>query len=114
MFPQTTTPIHEYTTYTNTNTNIYICINFKQQMYSEDMKDFVVKVHAKSGIDPDGTFLPACINPCLAPEPRHGIPEALDEVWRGGGVGAAAFVGGGGLICCRRRLSLQRGPARCC
>jgi len=40
--------------------------NHHPQMFSEEMKDFLVKVFEKSGISPDGTYLPAAIHPCIA------------------------------------------------
>lgn len=48
-------------------------------MYNESSKDFMVKVFAKSGISPTGTYLPAAINPLIAKEPCNSIPAALEE-----------------------------------
>ncbi|KAF8069577.1 KCS2 [Scenedesmus sp. PABB004] len=48
-------------------------------MYSDAAKDFMVKVVTRSGLSSNGTFLPAAINPLLAPEPRHDMATALEE-----------------------------------
>lgn len=49
------------------------------QMYSEEVKDFMVKVLEKSGLNPEGTFLPAAINPLLTSEPKNDMATALLE-----------------------------------
>eukprot|EP00775_Hariotina_reticulata_P006451 gene6451-6680_t len=48
-------------------------------MYSEGMKDFMVKVVERSGLSQSGTYLPAPINPMITPEPRNDITAALQE-----------------------------------
>lgn len=48
-------------------------------MYSEDMKDFMVKVVTRSGLSQKGTYLPPSINPILAKEPHNDMATALKE-----------------------------------
>lgn len=48
-------------------------------MYSEDVEEFMMKVLRKSGLSTDGTYLPACIHPCLTKDPRHDLEEGRKE-----------------------------------
>ncbi|KAF6265202.1 FAE1/Type III polyketide synthase-like protein-domain-containing protein [Scenedesmus sp. NREL 46B-D3] len=45
-------------------------------MYSEDMKDFMVKVVSRSGLSQKGTYLPKAINPIHAREPINDMATA--------------------------------------
>jgi len=38
------------------------------QMYSPEMKDFMVKVVSRSGLSQNGTYLPPAIHPQLTPQ----------------------------------------------
>lgn len=48
-------------------------------MYSRDMRDFMVKVFEKSGINPRGTYLPAAIHPAHVQEPKYDMDTAMIE-----------------------------------
>ncbi len=39
----------------------------------------MMKVLRKSGLSTDGTYLPACIHPCLVKDPRHDLEEGRRE-----------------------------------
>lgn len=51
----------------------------KWPMYSEDMKDFMEKVHIKSGLAEDGTYLPESIHPVHNTCPRYDMDTARKE-----------------------------------
>jgi hypothetical protein len=48
-------------------------------MYSEEAKDFLVKVLERSGLSAKGTYLPAAIHPQLSPEPKYDMDTAMLE-----------------------------------
>ncbi|KAJ9525632.1 FAE1/Type III polyketide synthase-like protein-domain-containing protein [Haematococcus lacustris] len=48
-------------------------------MYSEDMKDFMLKVFVKSGIGMESTFLPKAIHPKHTSEPTNDMTSAMKE-----------------------------------
>lgn len=49
------------------------------QMYSESMKDFMVKVIARSGLGQQSTYLPEAINPMFGEEPKNDMATAMLE-----------------------------------
>eukprot|EP00879_Flechtneria_rotunda_P028867 GHRR01031100.1.p1 GENE.GHRR01031100.1~~GHRR01031100.1.p1 ORF type:complete len:243 (-),score=83.47 GHRR01031100.1:164-892(-) len=48
-------------------------------MYSEELRDFMVKVVTRSGLNQSGTFLPAAVNPLLSKEPKYDMATAMEE-----------------------------------
>ena len=62
-------PTRTYTTRTIPN----------QQCYIEENTQFQLKVVSKSGLDVDGTYLPAAIHPSLADQPKTDMKTAMLE-----------------------------------
>lgn len=48
-------------------------------MYSEDMKEFMVKVVGRSGLGQQSTYLPQAINPMFGEEPKNDMATAMLE-----------------------------------
>ena len=48
-------------------------------MYSEDVRDFMMKIFVKSGISPHGTFLPPAIHPSHTKDPKSDMDSAMKE-----------------------------------
>ena len=49
------------------------------QLYSPEVRDFMMKVFVKSGISPYGTYLPPAVHPCHTKEPQNDINAAMKE-----------------------------------
>lgn len=50
------------------------------QMYSTETVEFMEKVFDKSGLSPEGTYLPAAIHPCHTKDPKSDIETSREEV----------------------------------
>lgn len=51
-----------------------------QQMYSTEIASFMTKVFDKSGLSPEGTFLPAHIHPSCTKDPKYDLDASKAEV----------------------------------
>lgn len=56
-------------------------LTLPMQLFSEEDIDFHRRILERSGLEADGTFLPATLNPRLAQgQPRTDINSAMDEL----------------------------------
>ena len=49
------------------------------QMYSENVRDFMMKIFVKSGLSKHGTYLPPSVHPCHTKEPRNDMNAGMEE-----------------------------------